>query len=111
MDKTTKGIIIGASVGVLAGAIAGILFAPQSGKETREDIKKYLHEIKEKIAEELSLVGDITKEKYDEVVGKVVKIYETEKKITSEDATDIKDKLKNNYHEVVKIATEKTDKK
>ena len=106
MDKTTKGVIIGASVGVLAGAIAGILFAPQSGKETREDIKKYLHEMKEKIAEELSKVGEITKEKYDEVVGKTVKIYETEKKISSEDAADIENRLKNNYDEVAKIASE-----
>jgi gas vesicle protein len=111
MDKTTKGVIIGASVGVLAGAIAGILFAPQSGKETREDIKKYLHEMKEKIAFELAKVGKITKEKYDEVVAKVVKIYEMEKKITAEDAADIKNKLENNYGEVVKIATEKSEEK
>ena len=106
MDKTTKGVIIGASVGVIAGAIAGVLFAPQSGKETREDIKKYLHEIKEKIAEELVKVGEVTKEKYDEIVGKTVKIYETEKKISSEDAADIKDKLEKNYDEVVKVAAE-----
>lgn len=110
MDKTTKGIIIGASVGVLAGAIAGILFAPQSGKETREDIAKYLHEMKEKIAQELAKMGTITKEKYDEVVNKVVKIYEMEKKITSKDAADIKDKLEKNYNEVVRIAAEKSQK-
>ncbi|WKZ31024.1 MAG: YtxH domain-containing protein [Candidatus Dojkabacteria bacterium] len=30
----------GALVGAVAGATAGILFAPKSGKETREDIKK-----------------------------------------------------------------------
>ena len=107
MDKTTKGVIIGASVGVLAGAIAGILFAPQSGKETREDIKQYLHEMKEKIAEELAQLGELTKDKYDEVVGKVVKMYETEKKISTEDAADIKEKLENNYEEIAKIAAEK----
>ncbi|HEX9679696.1 MAG TPA: YtxH domain-containing protein [Candidatus Saccharimonadales bacterium] len=27
-------------LGVIAGAIAGLLFAPKSGKETREDIKE-----------------------------------------------------------------------
>jgi len=105
MDKTTKGVIIGASVGVLAGAIAGILFAPKSGKETRKDIAKYLYEIKEKIADELSKVGKITKEKYGEVVNKVLKIYEVEKKITAEDAVDIKNKLTKNYEKVAKIAT------
>lgn len=104
MDKTTKGVIIGASVGVLAGAIAGVLFAPQSGKKTRKDIAKYLHEMKEKIAEELSKAAEITKDKYNEIVGKVVKIYETEKKISKKDAADIKDKLGKNYQEIAKIA-------
>ena len=109
MDKTTKGVIIGASAGILAGAIAGILFAPQSGKETRDDIKQYLGEIKEKIAEELANIGEVTRDKYDEVVGKIVKIYETEKKITAEDATDIKEKLQNNFDEVARIASEKEE--
>lgn len=104
MDKQTKGVIIGASVGVIAGAIAGILFAPQSGKETRKDIAKYLHEMKQKIADELAKVGKITKEKYGEIVGNVVKSYETEKKITKEDAADIKDRLEKNYQEVEKAA-------
>jgi gas vesicle protein len=38
-DKTTSKFAIGTILGVVAGAIAGILFAPKSGKETREDIK------------------------------------------------------------------------
>ena len=110
MDKSTKGVIIGASVGILAGAIARILFAPQSGKETRRDIAKYLHQIKEDVAKQLSELGEITKEKYDEVVGRVVNVYETEKKISAEDASDIKEKLVNNYHEVAEAASKPTDK-
>lgn len=105
MDKTTKGVIIGASVGVLAGAIAGVLFAPKSGKETRADIAKYLHEMKEKIAQELSEIGEITKRKYNAVVDKVVAIYETEKKISTSDAVDIKKKLINNYQQIAKAAS------
>lgn len=34
-----KGAAVGAAVGVTAGAVGGVLFAPKSGKETREDIK------------------------------------------------------------------------
>jgi len=111
MDKTTKGVIIGASVGVIAGAIAGVLFAPQSGEETREDIAKYLHEMKEKIAEQIAKAGKMTKEKYDEIVDKVVRIYEAEKKITASDAADIKKRLENNYQEIMKIAAEKPEEK
>ena len=102
MDKQTKGIIIGASAGILAGAIAGILFAPKSGKETRADIANYAHEIKDKIAVELDKAGKVTREAYNEIVAKVVKVYELEKKITAEDAKDMKEKLDANYEEVKK---------
>jgi gas vesicle protein len=36
------------AAGAAAGALLGILFAPQSGKETREDIKDWLKERREK---------------------------------------------------------------
>lgn len=102
MDKQTKGVIIGAGAGIIAGAIAGILLAPKSGKETRADIAKYLHEMKDKIADELAKAGKVTKEKYNEIVEKIVTVYELEKKISTEDAKDIKAKLDKNYGQVVK---------
>lgn len=40
MDKRTKKFAIGALVAAAAGYVAGILTAPKSGKETREDIKE-----------------------------------------------------------------------
>ena len=102
MEKQSKGIIIGATVGVLAGAIAGILLAPKSGKETRADITNYIHEMKDKIAEELSKAGNVTLETYNGIVEKIVKVYKMEKKITGEDAKDIQEKLDKNYDKVIK---------
>ena len=102
MDKQSKGIIIGASAGLLAGAIAGILLAPKSGKETREDLKKYINEMKDQIAEKLAKVGKVTKKLYDQAVEKVVTVYEVEKKISPKDAKDIKAILDRNYSKVVK---------
>jgi gas vesicle protein len=106
MDKQSKGIIIGASVGVIAGAIAGILLAPKSGKETRADIANYLGEMKDKIADELSKIGKVTKENYDKIVKKVVKVYELEKKITPKDAEDVINKLSDNFESVKKVIKE-----
>lgn len=106
MDKRSKGIVIGAAAGVLAGAIAGILLAPKSGKETRADIAKYVHEMKDKIADQLAKAGKMTKETYSNIVGKIVKVYEVEKKITVQDAKDIKAKLENNYEQVKRAIKE-----
>lgn len=39
MDKRTKRWALGALIAAAAGYIAGLLTAPQSGKETRQDIK------------------------------------------------------------------------
>jgi len=104
-----KGAAIGAGVGILAGAIAGILLAPKSGKETREDIKEYLHEMKDKIAEKLEQAGDFSKEKYIEVLNQIVAGYETSKKITVEEGKKIKKDLAAGYTEV-KAAVKKAKK-
>lgn len=107
MEKKNKGIVIGAGVGVLAGVIAGILLAPKSGKETRADIANYMHEMKDKIAKELAKAGKVTRETYNGIVEKIVKVYKLEKKITKEDAEDIQKKLDNNYDQVVKVLESK----
>lgn len=39
MDKRTKRFAIGTVIAAAAGYVAGILTAPKSGKETRQDIK------------------------------------------------------------------------
>lgn len=95
-----KDVLTGVAIGAVAGAVAGILFAPKSGKETREDIKKYMHEMKDKIADELSKAGDFTKETYNLVVKKVVGGYESAKKITSDEAVDMIDGLEKGFDKV-----------
>ena len=95
-----KGVAVGAGVGILAGAVAGILFAPKSGKETRKDIKNYLHEMKDKIAVKLEQAGDFSREKYIEVSNQVVAGYEEAKKISAEDANEIKQDLADGYERV-----------
>lgn len=41
-------LLAGFGLGALLGAAAGILFAPKSGDETREDLSKKLKEVKDK---------------------------------------------------------------
>lgn len=39
MEKNTKKFAIGTAIAAVAGYLAGILTAPKSGKETRQDVK------------------------------------------------------------------------
>ena len=47
--KATAKVIVTGMSGVTLGAIAGILFAPKSGKETRDDIKEKSEVIVEQV--------------------------------------------------------------
>lgn len=62
-----KNVAIGASIGTALGLAAGFLFAPKSGKETRETIakgaQKLSQEVKEKLEEASSKVKEMTSKK------------------------------------------------
>ena len=114
MKDTTKSALKGAAiaggVAAIAGVIAGILLAPKSGKETRKDIAKYLHEMKDKVAKELAKAGKLTRGKYNAVVAGVVGQYEKGKKITANEAQDIKKTLDSGFDKVSEKLTEKPKK-
>jgi gas vesicle protein len=63
MPKQKKSNLGGLVVGSVIGAAAGILLAPKSGKETREDIKNKAEEIRDKGQEAL----DTAKEKVESI--------------------------------------------
>ena len=77
-----KSVVKGGVIGVLIGAIGGILFAPKSGKETRKDIKEAAHkanseaeaklkqlhgELMEKVAEAKQMAAEYTGKAKDEI--------------------------------------------
>ncbi len=60
--KTTEKVIVGVLAGAAAGAILGILFAPNKGSETRRKISKTssdtVNDVKSKIAHLLDGMAD-----------------------------------------------------
>jgi gas vesicle protein len=71
-------VLLGVLAGVAAGALIGILFAPDKGTETRKKIvaigEDYVDEIKEKfngLVDELGKKMDGVKAKADEMMGEV----------------------------------------
>ena len=76
----SKGFAVGAAIGAVAGVLTGILFAPKSGRETRQDIKDSAQKTVSKVEEEARTVQDeLTKlvntveDKFQESKGAVTK--------------------------------------
>jgi gas vesicle protein len=65
-----KGLAVGAVIGAIAGVITGILFAPKSGKETRQDIKDGASKASDKLQVEAAKVQKEAKQ----LITKVEKI-------------------------------------
>lgn len=55
--KTAKHVAIGLGVGVALGAVAGVLLAPKSGKETREDIATGTKDVIEQVKDQVEDAG------------------------------------------------------
>ncbi len=60
--------ISGLIVGGLIGAVVGILYAPKSGKETREDIARKADELLSKAKAEYDIAVEKSKKAYDATV-------------------------------------------
>ncbi len=96
----SKGMLGMALAGLVAGAVAGVLLAPKSGAETREDIKRVAERMRGDIVGRLDKLSRVTRSAYDEVVNTVVREYQDTKEVTGEQAAKIKDELAKSYDRV-----------
>ncbi|MEN6546714.1 MAG: YtxH domain-containing protein [Armatimonadia bacterium] len=95
MDKKT--LIEGIAVGAVAGAIAGLLLAPKSGQETRDEISAELSEVRDNIVVRLEKLEDLTQAKYEEVVKAVMAEYAAAKKMPVDRANELEARLRDGY--------------
>jgi gas vesicle protein len=105
-EQTNNKSVLGAVVaGVVMGAVAGILLAPKSGQETRDDLMKLADRMKGDITDRLGKLTKITTATYNEIVDVVVRQYQDTKQITSEQGQKLKDEFAKSY-EAIKQAAE-----
>jgi gas vesicle protein len=68
--KIAKSLALGAVAGSALGAISGVLFAPKSGKETRQQIKDDVTEVAKKAAIDVKDASEKAAEGIKELAGK-----------------------------------------
>lgn len=101
-----KGIITGLAIG---GAL-GVLFAPKSGKQTRQDLKKAYRATSKDIAKRINDLEDISQSKYDQIVDAVVNEYQKLDPITQEQIETLKTTLQEKWNEVAEAQSKVTKK-
>ncbi|MGD0280462.1 MAG: YtxH domain-containing protein [Smithella sp.] len=84
MSEGNSDLLKGFFVGGLIGMALGILFAPKSGKETREDITRKADELLAKAKEEYGKVTEKTKTAHDESVNNLKDLETSEEEKTME---------------------------
>lgn len=93
-DDFLKGLIIGG----LIGAFLGVLYAPKSGKETRDDIARTTEEILDK-----------AKNEYERAIAKSKSAYESTVKKLQELETSAKEKVEEAENKVSEFAQQGAD--
>jgi gas vesicle protein len=79
-------VLLGVLAGFAAGALLGVLFAPDKGSATRKKITKKGEEYAESLKEKFNDLLDNVSEKFEEVIEEVTDL--TEGKKTNSDSAD-----------------------
>ena len=104
-----KNVVKGTLIAGLVGMVAGLLLAPKSGKETREDIRGKLKDGTADVRQRLDLLGDQVTEQLDMVkdLGKDLK---ADAKLESQDLIVRAEAFKANLRDAVKDLSKSTKK-
>jgi gas vesicle protein len=89
MAKTGKFFLAGL-LAATAGAVGGLLLAPQSGKKTREDIKKILTKLSKEVQSGVKDTKDKVKEVFGDVSDEAVAKYKKIKTAVMEKVAEVK---------------------
>ena len=116
-NSNAESFVKGLLFGTVAGVVAGILLAPKSGAETREDIKKLAEdfkdkaedaymsarkEVEKKIANVKKAGGKLDETKYQALVSEVVDEFKNDAKVTKSAAQKLGEQLSADWNMVKK---------
>lgn len=88
-------------LGLAIGGVLGVLLAPKSGKQVRQDLKKAYRATSKDIARRINDIEDISKSKYEQIVEAVINEYKKLDPITQEQIESLKSILYSKWTEIV----------
>jgi gas vesicle protein len=95
--RAARNTAAGLGLGIVLGAVAGLLFAPKSGKETREDIRVAAEKGAETVKETVVKGAEVVKETAEKSAKVVKETAVTGAKIVRETAQEVAGKAKKLY--------------
>lgn len=98
---SVKRVVKGFAIGAALGAIAGILFAPQTGKQTQKVVKAKIHTIKGIVAAKAAGLKKLSAEAYEKLVEEAVELARGQK-MTMKEIASLKKELLAKYKEIKK---------
>ncbi len=98
---TVKKVMKGFAVGAALGAIAGILFAPRSGKDSQKLLKAKIHAIKGMVAAKAAALKKLSEKAYETLVEEAL-VLAKKQKMTKKQIDDLKKDLLMRYNDLKK---------
>jgi gas vesicle protein len=98
---SVKRVVKGFAVGAALGAIAGILFAPRTGKESQKMLKAKAHAIKGMVAAKAAALKKLTEQAYEKLVEEAVMLAK-QQKMTAKQIEALKKDLLARYKDLKK---------
>lgn len=90
----------GLAAGAILGLAAGLFLQSRKGKELTKDAEKKAKMLQKQVMKKLEGAGELSKEKYTEMVDQVVEFYQKSKDVATKEAPQVRKYLLGRWNEV-----------
>ncbi len=90
----------GLAAGAILGLAAGLFLQSRKGKELTKDAEKKAKMLQKQVMKKLEAAGEMSKEKYTEMVDQVVEFYQKSKDVATKEAPQVRKYLLGRWNEV-----------
>ncbi|MBP9762143.1 YtxH domain-containing protein [Patescibacteria group bacterium] len=100
LKKKASHVGAGLAAGAILGLAAGLFLQSRKGKELTKDAEKKAKMLQKQVMKKLEAAGEMSKEKYTEMVDQVVEFYQKSKDVAVKEAPQVRKYLLGRWNEV-----------